>query len=375
MKQALGEAFRHPSYVMLVLGFFTCGFQLAFVTVHFQKYVVEGGISPEVGYWAYALVGIFNIIGSISVGALTNTYPRRWLLSTIYFSRSVVILIFILLPPSPVTVVAFSVGMGVLWLSTVPPTQGLVAVMFGTRYMATLLGIAFITHQVGSFLGAWGGGMIFTVLGSYDRAWQFGVAIGTFQALQHRIADMAGQFEALFVRTHGEHVQGVFGQCAHIDVDGVEFEMAGLEFRDPETLRPVADGEKGELVVTALSRTLMPMVRFRTGDLAVAERREGLTVLPRGVFGRTDQMVKVKGVKLYPTELAPVLAGFGLDPKGFQVVVERKLEGTDKLVLRLKAEKVPPGLFEAIQKATGLKVDEVELVETLEGGLLVDRRF
>jgi hypothetical protein len=96
-------------------------------------------------------------------------------------------------------------------------------------------------------------------------------------------------------------------------------------------------------VVTALSRTLMPMVRFRTGDLAIAERREGLAVLPRGVFGRTDTMVKVKGVKLYPTELAPILAGFGLDPRGFQVVVERKLEGTDKLILRLKAEKVPPG--------------------------------
>ncbi|GAA5334325.1 MULTISPECIES: phenylacetate--CoA ligase family protein [Thermus] len=152
-------------------------------------------------------------------------------------------------------------------------------------------------------------------------------------------------------------------------------EMAVLEVLDPETLRPVAPGEKGELVVTALSRTLMPMVRFRTGDLAMAERREGLTVLPRGVFGRTDQMVKVKGVKLYPTELAPLLAGFGLDPKGFQVVVERKLEGTDKLVLRLKADKVPPGLYEAIQKATGLRLDEVELVSELEGGLVVDRRF
>ncbi len=152
-------------------------------------------------------------------------------------------------------------------------------------------------------------------------------------------------------------------------------EMAVLEVLDPETLKPVPQGEKGELVVTALSRTLMPMVRFRTGDLAVAERREGLTVLPRGVFGRTDQMVKVKGVKLYPTELAPILAGFGLDSRGFQVVVERKLEGTDKLVLRLKAEKVPPGLFEAIQKATGLRVDEAELVEALEGGLVVDRRF
>lgn len=115
----------------------------------------------------------------------------------------------------------------------------------------------------------------------------------------------------------------------------------------------MADGEKGELVVTALSRTLMPMVRFRTGDLAVAERREGLTVLPRGVFGRTDQMVKVKGVKLYPTELAPVLAGFGLDPKGFQVVVERKLEGTDKLVLRLKAEKVPPASLRPSRRPRG----------------------
>ncbi|ULR41423.1 phenylacetate--CoA ligase family protein [Thermus sp. NEB1569] len=152
-------------------------------------------------------------------------------------------------------------------------------------------------------------------------------------------------------------------------------EMAVLEVLDPETLRPVPDGEKGELVVTALSRTLMPMVRFRTGDLAVAERRGGLTLLPRGVFGRTDAMVKVKGVKLYPTELGPILAGFGLDPKGFQVVVERKLEGTDKLVLRLKAERVPPGLMEAVQRATGLKVDEVELVQEIQGPLVEDHRF
>lgn len=152
-------------------------------------------------------------------------------------------------------------------------------------------------------------------------------------------------------------------------------EMAVLEVLDPETLRPVPDGEKGELVVTALSRTLMPMVRFRTGDLAVAERRGGLTLLPRGVFGRTDAMVKVKGVKLYPTELGPILAGFGLDPKGFQVVVERKLEGTDKLVLRLKAERVPPGIMEAVQRATGLKVDEVELVQEIRGALVEDHRF
>jgi len=112
-------------------------------------------------------------------------------------------------------------------------------------------------------------------------------------------------------------------------------EMAVLEVVDPETGAPVPDGERGELVVTALSRTLMPMVRFKTGDLAIAERVEGRLRLPRGVFGRTDTMVKVKGVKLYPTELAPILAGFGLDPRGFQVVVETKEGGTDAFVLRM----------------------------------------
>ncbi|KGQ22722.1 phenylacetate--CoA ligase family protein [Thermus filiformis] len=151
-------------------------------------------------------------------------------------------------------------------------------------------------------------------------------------------------------------------------------EMAVLEVLDPETLEPV-EGEKGELVVTALSRTLMPMLRFRTGDLAVAERREGRLVLPRGVFGRTDSMVKVKGVKLYPTELAPILAGFGLEPRGFQVVVDRKEGGTDKLVLKVKAERVPEGLLEAVQRATGLRVDEVVAEPGLSGPLLLDNRF
>lgn len=151
-------------------------------------------------------------------------------------------------------------------------------------------------------------------------------------------------------------------------------EMAILEVLDPETLKPL-EGEKGELVVTALSRTLMPMLRFRTGDLAVAERREGRLVLPRGVFGRTDTMVKVKGVKLYPTELAPILSGFGLEPRGFQVVVERKEEGTDKLILKIKAEKLPEGLEGAIQRATGLRVDEVVAEPGLSGPLLLDHRF
>ncbi|MGQ9692854.1 MAG: phenylacetate--CoA ligase family protein [Thermaceae bacterium] len=151
-------------------------------------------------------------------------------------------------------------------------------------------------------------------------------------------------------------------------------EMAILEVLDPETLRPV-EGEKGELVVTALSRTLMPMLRFRTGDLAVAERRGEALVLPRGVFGRTDTMVKVKGVKLYPTELAPILMGFGLEARGFQIVVEKKEGGTDKLILKVKADRVPPGLLEAVQRATGLKVDEAHAEPDLSGPILVDRRF
>ncbi len=152
-------------------------------------------------------------------------------------------------------------------------------------------------------------------------------------------------------------------------------EMAILEVLDPQTLEPVPDGERGELVVTALSRTLMPMIRFRTGDLAVAERREGRVRLPRGVFGRTDVMVKVKGVKLYPSELGPILAGFGLDPKGFQVVVEPKAGGTDALVIRLAAETVPEGLADAIRSATGLRVDRFETGQAIEGGLVLDRRF
>lgn len=153
-------------------------------------------------------------------------------------------------------------------------------------------------------------------------------------------------------------------------------EMAILEVLDPETLEPTPDGEKGELVVTALSRTLMPMIRFRTGDLAIAVRENGRVRLPRGVFGRTDLMVKVKGVKLYPTELAPILGAFGIDPRGgAQLVVESKEGGTDKLTLRIKAEAVPPMLGEALQRATGIKLDEIVADPTLEGPPLIDRRF
>jgi phenylacetate-CoA ligase len=153
-------------------------------------------------------------------------------------------------------------------------------------------------------------------------------------------------------------------------------EMAVIEILDPETLQPTPDGEKGEMVITALSRTLMPMIRFRTGDLAVVTRQEGGIRLPRGVIGRTDLMVKVKGVKLYPTELAPLLMAFGIDPRtGAQLVVETKEGGTDKLTLRIKAEAVPPQLGPALQQATGLRLDDIQADPALEGPPLVDKRY
>ena len=147
--------------------------------------------------------------------------------------------------------------------------------------------------------------------------------------------------------------------------------MAVLEVLDPDTLRPVPDGGRGELVVTALTRTLMPMVRFRTGDLAEVRYRDGRVVLPRGVIGRVDQMVKVKGVKLYPSELAGVLKGFGIER--YRVVVEKKPSGTDALVVEVVSERVPEGLAEAIKAATGLWPDRLEPVAAVEG-LLEDRR-
>ncbi|RIH87010.1 Phenylacetate-coenzyme A ligase [Meiothermus luteus] len=153
-------------------------------------------------------------------------------------------------------------------------------------------------------------------------------------------------------------------------------EMAVLEVIDPETLEPTPEGEKGELVVTSLSRTLMPMIRFRTGDLAVVSRRGGRVCLPKGVIGRTDLMVKVKGVKLYPTELAPLLMAFGVDPRGgAQVVVETKEGGTDRLILRIKADSVPPQLGPALQQATGIRIDEIQADPALEGPPLVDKRY
>ncbi|MDR6953455.1 MFS family permease [Ancylobacter sp. 3268] len=174
---ALGQAFRHPSYVFLVLGFFTCGFQLAFVTTHLPAYLTDRGLSITVGGWTLAVIGLANMVGSLSSGWLSSRFSRRLLLAWIYFARGVVIIVFILLPASPITSIGFGIGIGLLWLSTVPPTSGLVMLMFGTRYLAMLYGFAFFSHQVGGFLGVWLGGLLYERLGSYDLVWWLSVAL------------------------------------------------------------------------------------------------------------------------------------------------------------------------------------------------------
>ncbi len=183
LRHALGEAFGHRSYLMLVLGFFTCGFQLAFITVHLPSYLVDRGLSATVGGWTLATIGLFNIVGSITSGWLGDRMPKRYLLSFIYFVRAAAIFAFITSPITPVTCIAFGATMGLMWLSTVPPTNGIIAVMFGTRWLATLGGFAFLSHQVGGFLGAWLGGIVFDRTGSYDMVWWLSILFGVLSAL------------------------------------------------------------------------------------------------------------------------------------------------------------------------------------------------
>jgi MFS family permease len=182
-RQALIEAFGHRSYVLLVLGFFTCGFQLAFVTVHLPSYLVDRGLGADAGAWTIALIGLFNIVGSLSAGWLSGRMPKRYLLSIIYFGRAAAIVALITLPPSTATVLVFGAVTGLLWLSTVPPTSGLVALMFGTRWLTMLFGFAFFSHQVGGFLGVWLGGWAFEKTGSYDVIWWLSVFFGVASAV------------------------------------------------------------------------------------------------------------------------------------------------------------------------------------------------
>ncbi len=188
-KQSIGEALKealgHKSYLLLVTGFFVCGYQVAFITAHFPAYIGDIGIDARYAVIALALIGFFNIIGSLAAGFIGQRYSKPYFLAWIYIGRSVVVSAFLLLPQSPTSVVIFAALMGLLWLSTVPPTNGLVAIMFGTRHLGLLGGIVFLSHQIGSFLGVWMGGYLYDHFGSYDPVWWLGVALGVFAAIVH----------------------------------------------------------------------------------------------------------------------------------------------------------------------------------------------
>ncbi len=182
---ALREAFAHKSYLLLASGFFVCGFQVAFITAHFPAYLGDIGIDARYAVIAMALIGFFNVIGSLASGVIGQRYSKPYFLAWIYLARSLAVTLFLLLPQSPTSVIVFAIVMGLLWLSTVPPTNALVAIMFGTRHLGLLGGIVFLSHQVGSFLGVWMGGYLYDKFGSYDVVWWFGVALGIFAAIVH----------------------------------------------------------------------------------------------------------------------------------------------------------------------------------------------
>lgn len=176
--EAMSEALGHRGYVLLTLGFFVCGFQVVFIGVHLPAYLADHGLPASVAVTALALVGLFNIIGTYTTGWLGSRMPKRYILSFIYFGRAIVIALFVFLPLSAMSVYLFAMALGLLWLSTVPPTNGIVANVFGVRYLAMLSGFTFFSHQIGSFLGAWLGGRLYDMTGSYDIVWYISIALG-----------------------------------------------------------------------------------------------------------------------------------------------------------------------------------------------------
>ena len=181
--QALREAFKYPSFQLLMAGYFVCGFQVVFIGVHMPSYLKDKGLSPMVASYALALVGLFNVFGTYIAGSLGQRMPKTRILSFIYFARAIVISVFLVAPLSPVSVYIFSSLMGLLWLSTVPPTNAVVAQIFGIQHLSMLGGFVFFSHQVGSFLGVWLGGFLYDKTGSYDIVWYICIALGVFAGL------------------------------------------------------------------------------------------------------------------------------------------------------------------------------------------------
>lgn len=185
LKEALKEASGHIHYWLLIAGFFVCGFQLAFITVHMPSYLSDKGFDGSVAAASLSLIGLFNILGSLSAGKLSGIYSKKMLLAYIYAGRAASIALFLLIPMTTTTIYIFSIVTGFLWLATVPPTSGLVAQMFGVRYMGTLYGIVFLNHQIGSFFGVWIGGYLYDTTGSYDQLWWWAAIIAAITALIH----------------------------------------------------------------------------------------------------------------------------------------------------------------------------------------------
>jgi len=185
VREALGEAFSHRGYVLLVLGFFVCGFHVTFITVHLPKYLNDIGLGWSLAADAFIILGVFNVASCLVVGVVATALSKRGVLAAIYLGRAVVITAFVLTPPSVWSVYLFAATMGVLWLSTVPVTQGLVAQVFGTQYMTMLFGFAFFSHQIGAFLGVYLGAEAVDRLGSYEMVWYAAVGLGLFAALCH----------------------------------------------------------------------------------------------------------------------------------------------------------------------------------------------
>jgi predicted MFS family arabinose efflux permease len=183
--EALQEAVHYRSFLLLVMGFFVCGFHVAFITAHMPAFITDLGFDPKVGAWSISIIGLCNVFGAYLSGIVSSRVAMRYLLVFIYSARAVVITLFLLIPFSLISVLVFSAAMGFLWLATVPPTTGLVTLMFGTRYMAMLYGIVFFGHQVGSFIGVWLGGWLYDRSGSYDMVWWLGVALGVMAAGVH----------------------------------------------------------------------------------------------------------------------------------------------------------------------------------------------
>jgi len=199
LSDALKDAFKDPTYIMLFFGFFSCGFQLAFITAHFPAFIAESS-SPIVqgslisivcnsvaslGALSIALIGLFNIVGSITAGAMGKHFTKKYLLSVIYTGRTIAAITFIMLPITPTSVVIFSIVMGSLWLATVPLTSGIIGYIYGLKFMGTLYGIVFLSHQIGSFVGVWLGGLFYDIYGSYDLVWWVGIGVGVFSAIIH----------------------------------------------------------------------------------------------------------------------------------------------------------------------------------------------